>query len=201
MFTGLVEARGALLSKTEQPGGLRLSLSHALGQLSLGESIAVSGVCLTVVAFDAATFEVELSRETLNLTTLGQLEVGDSVNLERALMASTRLGGHLVSGHVDGIAVVRDLSPEGEMTRVSLALPEELAPYAAKKGSLTVDGVSLTINDVEREVVHLLLIPHTQSITTLGALRVGSRVNIEVDLLARYVERILSFRTKTENFA
>jgi riboflavin synthase len=173
---------------------MRMRFSQPLGALTLGESIAVSGACLTVVEFSDHSFDAELSNETLDLTTLSSLETGDAVNLERAMLASDRLGGHLVSGHVDGVGQVTGLTSEGEMTRVTLELPPELAPYAAKKGSITVDGVSLTINEVGRSDLHLLLIPHTQSVTTLGRLKLGTRVNLEVDLLARYVERILAFR-------
>lgn len=194
MFTGLVEAQGVLQMRTTQVGGVRLSFSHPGFRLTLGESIALSGVCLTVVAFDTQSFTVELSHETLALTTLGQLEIGHKVNLERALLASDRLGGHLVTGHVDGVGVVSALVPDGEMTRVVLTPPAVLLRYIAKKGSLTVDGVSLTVNEVRNESVELLLIPHTQAVTTLGALQVGTAVNLEVDILARYVERMLSFQ-------
>lgn len=194
MFTGLVEAQGSLLSRTTQVGGVRLTFSHPGFHLTLGESIALSGTCLTVVAFDAQSFSVELSQETLALTTLGQLEVGHKVNLERALLASDRLGGHLVTGHVDGVGIIDALLPDGEMTRVQLTPPAALSRYIAKKGSLTVDGVSLTVNEVTEQGVELLLIPHTQAVTTLGALVVGKSVNLEVDILARYVERMLSFQ-------
>jgi riboflavin synthase len=194
MFTGLVEAQGVLQMRTTQVGGVRLSFSHPGFRLTLGESIALSGACLTVVAFDTQSFTVELSHETLALTTLGQLEIGHKVNLERALLASDRLGGHLVTGHVDGVGVVSALVPDGEMTRVVLTPPAVLLRYIAKKGSLTVDGVSLTVNEVRNESVELLLIPHTQAVTTLGALQVGTAVNLEVDILARYVERMLSFQ-------
>lgn len=193
MFTGLVEAQGELLSREDSAGGARLCFSHPGFQLSLGESIAVSGACLTVVRFDQTKFDVDLSTETLALTTLGSLAVGQRANLERALLASQRLGGHLVTGHVDGIATVHALHPEGEMTRVELRPPLPLMRYIAKKGSLTLDGVSLTVNDVQESSVHLLLIPHTQAVTSLGTLQPGSRVNLEVDILARYVERMLSF--------
>jgi len=194
MFTGLVEAQGVLLTRTTQVGGVRLSFSHPGFQLSLGESVAISGACLTVVAFDEQYFSVELSHETLALTTLGQLEIGHQVNLERALRASDRLGGHLVTGHVDGVGVISALVPDGEMTRVVLTPPTALLRYIAKKGSLTVDGVSLTVNEARDAQVELLLIPHTQAVTTLGALFAGKSVNLEVDILARYVERMLSFQ-------
>lgn len=194
MFTGLVEAQGELLSKSEQPGVTRLRFSHEFSELKLGESIAISGACLTVVLFTDENFEVELSSETLALTTLGQLSIGDAVNFERALLATDRLGGHLVTGHVDGLGTVVSKVDEGSMTRVRLALPAAVVPYVAKKGSITVDGVSLTINDVTGEHLELLLIPHTQAITTLGRLVIGSRVNLEADIVARYVERTLTLR-------
>lgn len=195
MFTGLVEAQGTLLSKSEQPGLTRLRFAHAFAQLKLGESIAVSGACLTVVSFSAEHFDVELSSETLALTTLGQLRVGDPVNFERALLASDRLGGHVVTGHVDGLGSVVAKTADGSMTHITLALPAALLPYVAKKGSITVDGVSLTINDVNDAHIELLLIPHTQAVTTLGRLQPGSQVNLEADIVARYVERILTLRT------
>lgn len=194
MFTGLVEAKSQLLSRQPLEGGEKMAFSHEFVELALGESIAISGACLTVVDFDDQRFTVELSRETLGLTTLGDLAEGDWVNLERALQAGARLGGHLVTGHVDGIGKVIRATPEGEMTRVTLEVPKNLARYVARKGSLTVDGVSLTVNEVREDEADLLLIPHTRVVTTLDALRVGSPVNLEVDLVARYVERLLSVR-------
>lgn len=190
MFTGLVEAQSHLQSVMEIDGGKRLTFSHAFDSLSLGESIAVSGACLTVVDFDAAAFSVEASFETLRLTTLGKLSVGSCVNLERALKVGDRLGGHLVTGHVDGTGTVNSIDLEGEMKILSLELENDLLRYVARKGSLTVDGVSLTVNEVTSQSVTLVVIPHTQKVTTLGALREGSEVNVEVDLVARYVERL-----------
>lgn len=172
-------------------GGERMTFSHGFPALQLGESIALNGACLTVVAFGERTFDVELSEETLRLTNLGRLRVGDHVNMERALRAGDRLGGHMVTGHVDGLGIIKKLEAEGEMTKVSLELPDDLSQYVARKGSLTVDGVSLTVNAVDGRCASLLLIPHTQQVTTLGALDVGRTVNIEVDLVARYVERLL----------
>lgn len=168
-----------------------MTFSHGFSELSIGESIAINGACLTVVAFESATFDVELSKETLKLTNLGELRVSDEVNMERALRASDRLGGHMVTGHVDGLGAVIKLEPEGEMTRVSLELPTELSKYVARKGSITVDGVSLTVNAVAGNCASLLIIPHTLDVTTLGSFSVGRRVNVEVDLVARYVERLL----------
>lgn len=194
MFTGLVEAKNSLLARSPLHGGAKLAFSHRFSDLALGESIAINGACLTVIAFDAENFEVELSGETLSLTTLGELEVGEEANMERALCASARLGGHMVTGHVDGIASVVSVQAEGEMSKVTLAVPGELSRFIARKGSLTVDGVSLTVNAVDESHVGLLVIPHTRSVTTLGQLAAGRRVNIEVDLVARYVERLLATR-------
>jgi len=200
MFTGLVETRSKLLSRTplKDNSGEKMTFSHAWGPLTLGESIAISGACLTVIAFEDSQFEVELSPETLRLTTLGDLKVGEAVNLERALQTGDRLGGHLVTGHVDGVGVVKGMEPTGDMTQVSIEVPTELSQYVAKKGSITIDGVSLTVNDVSGCTAELLLIPHTQEITTLDELAIDKRVNIEVDLVARYVERLLEVRGSTE---
>lgn len=194
MFTGLVEATSQLQTRNPLPSGERMKFSHTFDSLSLGESIAVNGACLTVVAFDHESFEVELSEETLTLTNLGELAPGGHVNLERALRTGDRLGGHMVTGHVDGLAKLSRLEEKGEMLALSLTVPDELAGYVARKGSLTVDGVSLTVNQVNGSVAELLLIPHTQEVTTFESLKVGQRFNIEVDLVARYVERLLEAR-------
>lgn len=192
MFTGLVEAKSRLLKRESLPADAgRFTFQSPFSDLSLGESIAVSGACLTVVKFDEQSFEVEASHETLRLTTLGELREGEAVNLERAIEAGARLGGHLVTGHVDGIAELSSLSMVGEMCELVLDVPADLARYIAKKGSLTVDGVSLTVNDTKGTRVELLIIPHTRAVTTLGNLKEGSKVNIEIDLVARYVERLL----------
>jgi riboflavin synthase len=195
MFTGLVEAKCRVLSR-EPLGkqGARFVFESPFTWLSLGESIAVSGACLTVVSFDDQSFSVDASPETLRLTTLGELKEGDAVNLERALAAGARLGGHLVSGHVDGVGTIMSLKMLDEMCELSVTVPHELSRFIAKKGSLTVDGVSLTVNEIEGDVAQLLLIGHTRAVTTLGNLQVDSRVNIEIDLVARYVERLLSTR-------
>lgn len=192
MFTGLTECMAEITGKSALASGTRFQISHAFSDLSLGESISVSGACLTVVRFDATSFEADVSPETLRITTLGGLELGQSVNLERSLKAGARLGGHLVAGHVDGVATVASTKTLGDMTLVSLELPAALLRYVAKKGSLTVDGVSLTVNETTESGAELLIIPHTQKVTTLGALSAGTRVNVEVDLVARYVERLLS---------
>ncbi len=195
MFTGLVAQKGLLVSRTSIDTGQRLEFFHELGPLQLGESVSVSGACLTVVAFRQQHFSADVSSETLQRTTLGHLQTGHPVNLERAVAVGDRLGGHLVTGHVDGVGEVDHITTEGEMTRVGLFIGRELGRYAAQKGSITIDGVSLTINSVSDDRVELLLIPHTRSVTTLGQLTVGSPVNVEVDLVARYVERLLSTRS------
>lgn len=196
MFTGLVERMGRLVSIEPQGAGTRLSIEHGYGPLDLGESISVNGACLTVVAADESRFYVDVSPETLDKTTLGAWQVGQVLNLERALAFGARLGGHLVTGHVDGTGEIESLAPEGEMTRVGLVVPQALARYVARKGSICVDGVSLTVNDVADRTAHtrvdLFIIPHTLRETTLGLVRVGSRVNLEIDLIARYTERLLA---------
>lgn len=194
MFTGLVAARGTLVEVTPLAAGIRLRLSHPLGRLELGESIAVSGVCLTVTSFSDDWFTADLSPETLEKTTLGKLRPGGAVNLERALRAGDRLGGHLVSGHVDGVGTILSVKSAGEMTELELEAPSELARFLAQKGSVTIDGVSLTINGVRGGQISLLLVPHTQSVTTLGTLAAGQRVNVEVDQIARYVDQLLAAR-------
>jgi riboflavin synthase len=193
MFTGLVESTGTLRAKTRRGPGFRLDIATSLSPLELGESISVNGVCLTVSAHSAQGFEADVSVETVEKTTLGGLVLGASVNLERSLTLGTRLGGHLVSGHVDGVAHVIATNAAGEATQLRIQFPTELGRYIAAKGSVALDGVSLTVNSVSDESFEIMLIPHTQNVTTLGALRVGSALNLEVDLLARYVARQLEF--------
>ncbi len=194
MFTGLVQAVGRVMALTRTAGGARLAVDA--GGLDLagarpGDSISVSGVCLTAVAVDAGGFQADLSAETLARTTLGGLRPGARVNLEPALRLSDRLGGHLVSGHVDGLGRVVSARQADGGRRLRLAAPAALARYIAEKGSITVDGVSLTVNAVAGAEFDLTLIPETVARTTLGGLRAGDRVNLEVDLLARYLERLL----------
>jgi riboflavin synthase len=197
MFTGLIEGVGRVLALEPRGGDLRLRI--AVGTLpfddvALGESIAVSGVCLTVVEFDATSFAADASTETLALTTLGALSVGHAVNLERAMRPTDRLGGHLVSGHVDALGRVLSVHDDARAQRWRFAAPVALLKYIAVKGSICVDGVSLTINAVDREGFEVALIPHTVSHTAFSTTRVGDAVNLEVDLVARYVERLLSAR-------
>jgi riboflavin synthase len=194
MFTGLVTLSGALVSRSKRGPGARLVLRAAFddGPLVLGESIAVDGVCLTVDAILPDGFEADASLETLSRTTLGELAPGSGLHLERALRAGTLLGGHLVSGHVDGTATLVDRRPVGEATWMAFRAPAELARFIAEKGSIALDGVSLTVNAVDEDRFEVTLVPHTLSRTKLGNLRAGGRVNLEVDLVARYVARWLS---------
>jgi riboflavin synthase len=191
MFTGLVELKGNLARRTRRGPGYRLAVEGALGALALGESISVSGACLTVVSSDARGFEADVSLETAEKTTLGALAIGAAVNLERALKLGDRLGGHLVSGHVDAVAELLRVAPAGDAQRLSVGFPRELARFIAAKGSITLDGVSLTVNAVTDSQLSVMVIPHTLSVTTLGELRAGAAINLEVDTLARYAVRFL----------
>ena len=197
MFTGIIEGVGRLAARESIGGDVRFTF--AVGSLPfedvrLGESIAVNGTCLTVIAHDAGSFQADASTETLALTTLGTLPVGAPVNLERALRADDRLGGHLVSGHVDGVGRVLDVHEDARAQRWRFSVPKVLAKYVAKKGSICVDGVSLTVIAVDAETFDVALIPHTVSHTAFAETRVGDAVNLEIDLVARYVERLLQER-------
>jgi riboflavin synthase len=191
MFTGLVELKGHLARRSRRGPGFRLVVEAGLGALTLGESISVNGACLTVIASDGRGFEADLALETASKTTLGGLPIGAALNLERALKVGDRLGGHLVSGHVDGVAELLRVAPAGEARRLSVGFPPELARFIAAKGSITLDGVSLTVNAVTGSELSVMVIPHTLSVTTLGELRPGARINLEVDTLARYAVRFL----------
>lgn len=200
MFTGLVQSVGRVVAREPREGGVRLAIACAFGDgapLELGESIAVAGTCLTVATITAEGFIADVSGETLRLTTLGERAPGDGVNLERALRAGDRLGGHLVSGHVDGIGALRDIGEDGLSRVYRFTLPSTLHRYVAVKGSIAIDGVSLTINTVDADGFGVNLIPHTLAHTTLGSLSPGARVNIEIDQVARYVERLLAVRDPT----
>ncbi len=199
MFTGIVLEVGTLM-RSEPRGGSgaqdrRVEIafgSIAPERLALGASISVDGVCLTVAQLNPSSFEADVSGETLRVTTLGAKRAGGRVNLEPALRAGDSLGGHWVSGHVDGIASVLSMANDARSRRFELAAPAPLARYIARKGSVTLDGVSLTVNDVSGTNFSINLIPHTLEMTTLGALEAGARINLEIDLLARYVERLSS---------
>ena len=197
MFTGLIEGVGALSMREMRGGDARVRITAgtlAIADVALGESIAVNGTCLTVVAFDAVSFEADASNETLALTTLGALPVGRPVNLERAMRPTDRLGGHLVSGHVDGLGAVAAISEDARAQRWRFDAPPALLRYVAMKGSICVDGVSLTVNAVDERGFDVALVPHTVAHTAFGATRVGDAVNLEVDLVARYVERLIATR-------
>lgn len=193
MFTGIVQAVGHIASREERGGDARIVIdAGALGlaDVALGDSIAVAGVCLTVVAIDDACWTADVSAETLRLTTLGTLAVGNAVNLEKALRLADRLGGHLVSGHVDGIGHVARVDDDGGSQRWTFRVPAPLARYIAVKGSVCVDGTSLTVNTVDVDTFGVTLIPQTLAVTTFRARKAGDAVNIEVDLMARYAERL-----------
>ena len=195
MFTGIVLDVGKVVSREARGGDTRIVIAFdrldASG-IDVGDSICVQGCCLTAVELLDRTFAADVSRETLSLTTLGDLSPGSPVNLEPSLKAGDPLGGHLVSGHVDGVAEIAAMSGDARSTRIEVSVPPALARYIARKGSVAIDGVSLTVNEVHGATFGINLIPHTQAVTTLGALRVGTRVNLEVDQIARYVERLLA---------
>lgn len=191
MFTGIVAAVGRVRSAAPGAQGVRMTIEAGglgLEDVALGDSIAVNGVCLTVTALDAASFCVDVSPETISCTV--GFEPGAAVNLEKAMRLSDRLGGHLVSGHVDGTGEVVAFEPVGDNRLLAVRVPRPLSRYVAQKGSVTVNGVSLTVNAIEVDVFRVNLIPHTLGATNLRELAPGSRVNLEVDLLARYVERL-----------
>jgi riboflavin synthase alpha subunit len=193
MFTGIVRERGRVLAAESNGGGVHLRIAAIeTAHAAPGDSISVSGCCLTVTAADGEALEFDAVPETIARTTLGALEPGAEVNLEPALRAGEPLGGHFVQGHVDGCARVRAVEPEGEGARLHLQLPLELRRYSVEKGSLAVDGVSLTIAALDDDGVEIALVPFTLEHTTLGALRPGDEVNVEVDLLAKYAERLAS---------
>jgi riboflavin synthase len=193
MFTGIVEEVGRVASLDAREGlaHLRIACDRVHTDAREGDSISVNGVCLTVTALDAEGFTVDLMGETLARTALGDLVAGAPVDLERALRTDARLGGHLVQGHVDGVGAVLAVQPQGQWTTMTFSLPEGLAPYVVEKGSITVDGVSLTVTAVDQDRFGVGLIPHTLANTVLGRRRVGDRVNLEVDIIAKYVERML----------
>ncbi|MCG5535897.1 riboflavin synthase [Ectothiorhodospira mobilis] len=194
MFTGIIESVGTVVSLEDRGGDRRLGIRSGkldLTDVRLGDSIAVNGVCLTAVALPGDGFAADVSRETLSASSLGRLQAGDPVNLEKALTPTTRLGGHLVSGHVDGLGEVTAVAPEARSWRYDIRVPDALARYIAPKGSVSVDGVSLTVNAVSGAVFSVNIVPHTQQETIIRNYRVGTRVNIEVDLIARYLERLL----------
>jgi riboflavin synthase len=206
MFTGIVETTGTVLAINPGSDSSRITFAApgVLSDAQIGASIAVNGVCLTVTQFDGDSFTADLMEETLKRSALGALNLGDSVNIERAMPLSGRLGGHIVQGHVDAVATVRSIEPRDDWTLITFDLPQDIARYVVEKGSITVSGVSLTVVKVSEPVetqpwFSVSLIPTTLKDTTLGKISVGSEVNLEVDALAKYVERILAFTSVQEN--
>lgn len=194
MFTGIITAIGTITLMQARGGDLHVRIATGkldLSDIQLGDSIAVSGVCLTAVELLGDGFSADVSRETLERTVLGTLRAGARVNLEKALTPMTRLGGHLVSGHVDGLGIVTEWQPDGRSWRLKIQAPDALAKYIAEKGSICIDGVSLTVNRVDGAAFELNIVPHTLAETTLADFKVGRQVNLEVDLIARYLERLL----------
>ncbi len=197
MFTGIVEAVGQLTAIT--PKGEDVTITVNVGKLDmsdvkLGDSIATNGVCLTVVDFNDTSYSADLSLETLNKSSFAGCKAGDKVNLEKAMLPTTRFGGHIVSGHVDGVGEIVERNIVGRAIELWVALPPELNKYVAEKGSITVDGISLTVNDLRKNAFKLTIVPHTTQETTIDAFQVGRKVNLEVDVLARYLERLLQGR-------
>lgn len=196
MFTGIVATTGTLRGIVRSTGQARFDIATAdldLAGLQLGDSIAVNGVCLTAVELSADGFSADLSSETLDLTTLGQLTEGSPVNLERAMALGDSLGGHLVTGHVDGVGTVRSVRPDSDSILLQIEAPDALARYIAQKGSICVDGTSLTVNRVDGPAFELMIVPHTQERTIISNYSSGTAVNLEVDIIARYLERMLQY--------
>ena len=200
MFTGIIESTGRVKSMQPVGGDIRLIIESDdldFSDVALGDSIASNGICLTVVAFGSNHYAVDVSRETIKHTALDTLKTGDVVNLEKAMLPTTRFGGHIVAGHVDGVGTVRQLQKDARSIYIEIEIPEKIAHYTATKGSITVDGISLTTNLVRDNIVCLNIIPHTAQVTNIAQhWLVGNKVNIEVDIVARYLERLL---TKSHN--
>jgi len=198
MFTGIVEEMGAVTAVEKTLAGTRLTILAAtvLSDLKIGDSVSINGTCLTVVTKGERNFAVEVSPETLSVTTLGHLTTGAPVNLERAMKLNERIGGHLVAGHVDGVGTIRGRHQEGNAIFFTIEAPHEILRYCVVKGSITVDGISLTVNDVTEKGFSVAIIPHTAKVTTLGLKQPGDSVNLESDLIGKYVERLLQERNQ-----
>ena len=189
MFTGIIEEVGKVISATENK--VTIAAKTVLEDVKIGDSIAVNGVCLTVTSVNTSFFDADISPETMRITALGKLKTGSAVNLERALPANGRFGGHIVSGHIDGLGRCKSILKENDFYKVSVELPTEIAKYTVKKGSISINGISLTIADINYNTVSLAIIPHTFQNTNLQNLRIGDFVNIETDILAKYIEKFL----------
>ncbi|MCE2516808.1 MAG: riboflavin synthase [Alphaproteobacteria bacterium] len=202
MFTGIITAIGTVRSMQPKDGGgarVVIATPWDCTSIDLGASIACNGCCLTVVERDASSFSVDVSEESLAVTSLKDWREGEAVNLERALSMGDELGGHIVSGHVDGLAEILSIARDGDSYRVKFKAPDHLAPMIAPKGSVTLDGISLTVNEVDGADFGIMVIPHTWSHTTLGKKQVGDKINLEADMLARYVARIMSFQSNPQD--
>jgi riboflavin synthase len=194
MFTGIIQATGSITSIEPKGDDSRFVFNTGnidMSDMALGDSVAVNGACLTIIEKEINSFVADLSKETLDLTTFSELEQGSRVNLEKAMMLSDRINGHMVSGHVDGIGKVTDTFDEGRSVRYSIEVPDNLVKFISKKGSVTVDGVSLTVNEVNKNTFSINIIPHTLSETIFSEYDIGTRVNIEVDLIARYLDQLI----------
>jgi riboflavin synthase len=194
MFTGIILAKGRVISLTEREGDLELGVDAAgldMARIAIGDSVCVQGVCLTVTRKQDACFFADVSRETMAKTTLGNLKVGSNVNLEPSLRAGDPLGGHMVSGHVDAVGNLKRVDQDARSWRLEFELPPSLSRFVAAKGSICLNGVSLTVNKVDGLMFDVNIIPHTQAVTTLGELRVGDGVNVEIDVVARYLDRLI----------
>lgn len=198
MFTGIIEELGSVVAIEEQPDAKRITFSGPLvtSDVGRGDSIAVNGACLTAVEIASGTFTADVMHETLRLTALGSLSVGSVVNLERAMNAATRFGGHMVLGHVDGVGEIVSRKPSENWEWVTIRIPAELMKYVVLKGSITIDGISLTVNEVTSATVSFSLIPETLRLTTLGPKGVGDLVNVEVDIMAKHIEKLIESRNK-----
>ena len=195
MFTGIIQAKGRVKEVTHSDKGALFvfeSDSFDMSSVSIGDSIAVNGVCLTVIDFCDSNFSADLSQETLDCSIFDKLQIGQNVNLEKSLRLNQGIDGHLVSGHVDGIGKIDSISAEGESTRINIEIDQSLEKYVAKKGSICINGVSLTVNSIENNIIGINIVPHTFTLTTFGELEIGARVNIEIDIIARHLEKLLN---------
>ena len=202
MFTGIIETSGKIKDLSSNGGDWQIVIESSgldFSDVELGDSISVSGTCLTVITKDAGSFTADVSNETMRCTSLGSLKKGDQVNLEKAMTPSSRLGGHIVSGHVDGLAELIEISEDGRSTRLTYKVPKGLARYIAAKGSVCLDGVSLTVNEVSGCEFNVNIIPHTTELTTIHLYSVGRKVNLEVDVVSRYLERLITADADVEN--